>query len=122
MKIIDMTGPDPKPFKLPKAVEKRLDAQTKKYPWSFSVHITYGQSGKKFSEAHMARNEIEKKWTKFGKWIGHGSSLGVAGSCDVQVAFKNMKDVEKAKKVAIDIMFKHEVSGRYHIFDLREEE
>ena len=114
-----MTGPKPKPFKLPKAVEKRLEAQTKKYPWSFSVDVSYGQYGKKRKEAHTARNEIEEKWSKFGNWIGHGSELGKNGTCDIQVGFKTMKDVEKARKIAINIMFKHEVSGRYHIFDLR---
>lgn len=121
MKIIDWTGDKQKPFKISKAHEKKNKERDKIYPWDFSVDITYGQRGKRYKEAHTARNEIEKEWSKFGDWIGHASSLGVSGSCDVQVAFKTRTDVEKAKKIAIDTMFKHGVSGRYHIFDIMKE-
>jgi hypothetical protein len=91
------------------------------YPWAFSVEITYGQAGKKMKEAHLARNEIEKQWEKFGKWLGHGSSLGVTGSCDVAVDFRNKIDVARAKRIAIDTMEKYGVSGRYYLHDLRQE-
>jgi hypothetical protein len=99
-----------------------LNRRRKRYPWSLSVHITYGQAGKKTKEAHLARDEIEREWMKFGNWIGHGSSLGASGDCDVQVSFKTYKDVEKAKKLAVTSMFKHGVSGRYHQFKFGNEE
>jgi len=79
----------------------------KTHPWSLIIEIPYRQKN-----SRTIRDEIEKKLSKIGKWVGHGTGFGVH---DVCVAFKTKKDLEKAKTVAIHIMFKRHVSGRYII-------
>jgi hypothetical protein len=101
-----------KPFKRTKAEEKKHQENVRKYPWSFTVYITTGSASKR----ELVRNEIEKKWEKFGDWVGHGYSYQT-GEYDVQVAFKTKPDVDKARKLAVNSMFKHGVSGRYSIYN-----
>jgi hypothetical protein len=116
MQIIDWTGPVQKPWKEPVALKKKRLAMEKKFPWDCWVNVSYGQRNKKIKEAHKARDEIEKQWSKFGKWVGHGSSVPLGGNnyCDVQVAFKTKADAEKATAIARAVMNKYDVSGDYH--------
>jgi hypothetical protein len=120
MKIIDWTGNKMKPWKPSKADQKRMDDQNKKYPWDFTVYISYAGRGKTSESALTARNEIEKKLSVFGSWVGHGTDMS-SREHDVQVGFKNEKDIEKARKIAVDIMFKHGVSGHYNIYNTRKD-
>jgi hypothetical protein len=98
-------------------LQKRRAEEDRIYPSSLSVNVNYGNNA---MNAHKARNEIETKWNKMGKWVGHGSDLGKGGACDVQVCFKRA-DIEKAKQVAQDIMKKHNVTGRFTQFDVNKE-
>jgi hypothetical protein len=78
-----------------------------KNPWSLIIEIPYRQKN-----SRAIRDEIEKKLSKLGEWIGHGTGFGAH---DVHIAFKTEKDANKAKTIAINIMSKHNVSGRYVI-------
>lgn len=77
-----------------------------KYPWSFILQIPYKKNSK------LTRNIIEKELIKSGEWIGHGSGFGAH---DLHVAFKTEKDAKKAKNIAVKLMLKHNVSGKYVI-------
>lgn len=76
------------------------------YPWSFILKISYKKNSK------LARDTIEKEITTFGEWVGHGSGFGAH---DLHVAFKTEKSAIKAKKIAIKLMSKYNVNGRYVI-------
>jgi hypothetical protein len=90
-----------------------------KYPISLSVDIIYWDD---VVSANKARNEIEALWSKHGKWIGHGASLGGSRrSVDVQVAFKE-SCIPKAQKCAGKILRKYGLSGAFSTFNLLEEE
>jgi hypothetical protein len=80
---------------------------TKTHPWSLIVEIPYRQKN-----SRVIRDEIEKKLSKLGEWVGHGTGFGVH---DVHIAFKTKNNLEKAKKLAINIMLKNNVSGRYRM-------
>jgi hypothetical protein len=49
-----------------------------KYPWNLIVKILYNVN------SINVRDEIEKKLSKMGKWIGHGSGFGAH---DTQIVF-----------------------------------
>jgi hypothetical protein len=78
---------------------------------TFYVYIptSYGEKGLK------ARDEIEKKLEKMGKWVGHGTGFGYH---DVQFDFKDEKSVERGKTVAVNVMFNHGVSGKFKILNI----
>jgi hypothetical protein len=82
----------------------------KTHPWSLIIEIPYRQKN-----SRAIRDEIEKRLSKIGEWTGHGTGLGVH---DVSISFKTQKDLKKAKKISIDIMFKHNISGRYKILNM----
>jgi len=79
-----------------------------KNPWSLRVEILYNKNSRD------VRDKIEKKLSKLGEWVGHGSGFGAH---DVQIAFKTEKAAEKAKDIAVDMMFKNHVSGKYNIYN-----
>jgi hypothetical protein len=79
------------------------------YPLDTAVYVKYGKDPK---QAHIVRNEIETKWSKFGKWVGHGSAIYETGECDVQVGFKTSQDLTKAKKIAQTLADKYKVKIR----------
>jgi|WetSurMetagenome_2_1015567.scaffolds.fasta_scaffold186222_2 hypothetical protein len=78
-----------------------------KNPWSLIIEIPYRQKN-----SRAIRDKIEKELSKLGEWIGHGTGFGAH---DVHIAFKTEKDAKKAKVIAINIMLKNNVSGRYVI-------
>jgi hypothetical protein len=101
------------------AIRKKRQELYGKNPISLDVDIIYWGDA---SSAMKARNEIETLWSKHGKWIGHGSSLGGSKrSVDVQVAFKE-SCIPKAKKCAEKIMRKYGLSGTFNTFNLLEDE
>jgi hypothetical protein len=73
-----------------------------KYPWNLIVKILYNVN------SINVRDEIEKKLSKMGKWIGHGSGFGAH---DTQIVFKTEKDADKAKTIAENMMIKYNVDG-----------
>jgi hypothetical protein len=79
-----------------------------KNPWSLRIEILYSKNSRD------VRDKIEKKLSKLGEWIGHGSGFGAH---DVQIAFKTEKAAKKAKDVAVDVVSKNNVSGKYFIYD-----
>lgn len=76
----------------------------KTHPWSLVIEIPYRQKN-----SRTIRDEIEKKLSKLGEWIGHGTGFG---AYDVHLVFKTEKDAKKAKTIAVNIMLKNNISGR----------